>query len=85
LAGQGRRNLAAVDATTGLATPWNPNVFEGEVKTLATGGSVIYAGGSFEQVGVVGQAAIRFNVAAFDLGTGLVTTWSPLHVASSAT
>jgi hypothetical protein len=77
LRGEARRNVGAVDATTGVATPWNPNIFEGEVKALAVSGSVVYVGGSFEQVGLVGQEAIRFNVAAFDEGSGLVTPWNP--------
>jgi hypothetical protein len=77
LGGEARRNLAAVDATTGVATPWNPNIFEGEVKALAVSGSVVYVGGSFEQVGLVGQEAIRFNAAAFDESSGLVTPWNP--------
>jgi hypothetical protein len=78
LRGEGRRNLAAVDAVTGVATPWNPNIFEGEVKALAiAGGSVIYAGGSFDRVGVVGQETIRFNLAAFDLNSARATPWNP--------
>ena len=77
LRGEARRNLAAIDATTGLATPWNPNVLEGEVKALAISGSVAYVGGSFEQVGLVGQEAVRFNLAGFDVGSGLATPWNP--------
>jgi hypothetical protein len=77
LSGEARRNLAAVDAVTGLATSWNPNVFEGEVKALAATGSIVYAGGSFEQVGVVGQDTIRFNLAAFDAASGAATPWNP--------
>lgn len=77
LRGEGRRNLAAVDAVTGLATPWNPNIFDGEVKALAIAGSVVYAGGSFDQVGLVGQETVRFNLAAFDLASGLATPWNP--------
>jgi hypothetical protein len=77
LRGESRRNLAAVDAVTGLATPWNPNIFEGEINALSVAGSVVYAGGSFEQVGLVGQDAIRFNLAGFDAGSGLATAWNP--------
>jgi hypothetical protein len=77
LRGEGRRNLAAVDATTGVATPWNPNVFEGEVMALAVTGSLVYAGGSFDQVGLVGQDTIRLNLAAFDAGSGVATPWNP--------
>jgi hypothetical protein len=77
LRGEGRRNLAAVDATTGVATPWNPNVFEGEVMALAVADSIVYAGGSFDQVGLVGQDTIRLNLAAFDAGSGAATPWNP--------
>ena len=77
LRGEARRNLAAVDAVTGLAAPWNPNVFEGEVKALAVSDSVAYVGGSFEQVGLIGQEAIRLDLAAFDVVSGLATPWNP--------
>ncbi len=77
LRGEGRRNLAAVDATTGVATPWNPNVFDGEVMALAVADSIVYAGGSFDQVGLVGQDTIRLNLAAFDAGSGVSTPWNP--------
>jgi hypothetical protein len=77
LRGEGRRNVAAVDSVTGVATPWNPNIFNGEVMTLAFGGPVVYAGGSFEQVGVVGQDTVRFNLAAFETVSGIATPWDP--------
>ena len=77
LRGESRRNLAAVDTITGLASPWNPNVFEGEVNAVAISGSVAYVGGSFERVGVVGQEAIRVDLAAFDVVNGLATPWNP--------
>lgn len=77
LRGEARRNLAAVDAMTGLAAPWNPNVFEGEVKALTISGSVAYVGGSFERVGLVGQEAIRLDLAAFDAVNGAATPWNP--------
>jgi trimeric autotransporter adhesin len=77
LRGEGRRNLAAVDAVSGAATPWNPNILEGEVKALAIGGSLLYAGGSFEQVGLVGQETVRFSLAAFDVASGLAAPWNP--------
>jgi trimeric autotransporter adhesin len=77
LRGEGRRNLAAVDATTGIATPWNPNVFDGEVMALGVADSLVYAGGSFDQVGFVGQDTIRLNLAAFDAGSGVAMPWNP--------
>jgi len=77
LRGEGRRNLAAVDAGTGRATPWNPNVFNGEVMELRIAGSAVYASGSFDQVGVVGQDTVRLNLAAFDIESGAATPWNP--------
>lgn len=77
LRGEGRRNLAAVDAVTGVATPWNPDIFEGEVRALTLVGSVAYAGGSFEQVGLIGQETIRLNLAAFDVSSGAAAPWNP--------
>jgi trimeric autotransporter adhesin len=77
LRGEARQNLAAIDALTGLATSWNPNIFQGEVKALAISGSVAYVGGSFDQVGLLGNEAVRLNLAAFDLASGLLTPWNP--------
>ena len=77
LRGEARRNLAAFDAVTGLVSPWNPNVFKGEVKALAIIGSLAYVGGSFEQVGLIGQEAIRLDLASFDIVNGLATPWNP--------
>lgn len=77
LRGEARRNLAAVDVSTGLVTTWNPNIFDGEVKAVVVAGSVLYAGGSFEQVGLLGVETIRLNLAAFDTGSGLATPWNP--------
>jgi hypothetical protein len=77
LRGEGRRNLAAVDAATGVATPWNPNIFNGEVMALGISGSLVHTGGSFDQVGVVGQDAVRLNLASFESGSGVATPWNP--------
>src|SRR5207244_2405398 len=71
IGGAARNNVAALDATTGLATGWNPNA-NGQVRTLAMSGSTIYAGGSFTAVG----GATRFRTAALDATTGLATAWT---------
>jgi hypothetical protein len=70
--GQSRNAIAALDASSGLATSWNPNA-DGVPWTLAVSGSTVYAGGSFTQIG--GQP--RNHVAALDASTGLATTWNP--------
>lgn len=67
-----RSNLAAVNASTGAATSFNPNV-SATVETLALGTGTLYLGGTFTQVG--GNGRNRF--AAVSTATGLVTTLNP--------
>ena len=68
IGGQVRRSLAALDATTGLATAWNPGAsVTYQVMSLAVSGSVVYASGNFATIG--GQS--RSNLAALDATTGL--------------
>lgn len=69
---QNRSNIAALDATTGLATSWNPGT-NGTVCVLAVAGDTVYAGGYFRSVG--GRTPGR--VAAFDLTTGAALDWNP--------
>jgi hypothetical protein len=64
--------VAAIDATTGGATAWDPNVPEG-VHSLAVNGSTVYLGGGFNTVG--GQK--RHGLAAVDATTGALTSWDP--------
>jgi hypothetical protein len=80
IGGQPRNKLAAIDATTGLATSWNPNVQYPEahspsarVRALALGAGKIYAGGSFSMVG----GLARHHIAAIDATTGVPTAWNP--------
>ena len=67
--GQTRDGIAALDASTGLATAWNPdasaNGWRGSLKALAVSGSRVYAGGSFTSIG--GQP--RAHIAALDAGS----------------
>lgn len=72
IGGQYRNNLAALDATTGLPTAWNPGS-DNTVWTLAVNASTVYAGGSFDVIG--GQS--RRHLAALDATTGLATAWNP--------
>ncbi|HVP15659.1 MAG TPA: hypothetical protein VMS88_08945, partial [Terriglobales bacterium] len=71
IGGQTRNHIAALDATTGAATDWNPNANDA-VDALALSGSTVYAGGYFTSVG--GQ--VRLGVAALDATTGAATAWS---------
>ena len=72
IGGQARYNLAAVDATTGVATAWNPAI-NGDVYSMVATGSTVYVGGEFSQIG--GQ--VRICLAALDATTGLATAWAP--------
>jgi len=72
IGGQSRFSIAALDATTGAATDWNPFP-NGSVFALAVSGSTIYAGGNFISIG----GPRRSNIAALDATTGLATAWDP--------
>jgi trimeric autotransporter adhesin len=67
-----RNRLAAVDATTGAATAWNPNA-NGPVLSLAVLGATVYAGGAFASLG--GQS--RDNLAALNAADGTLRSWDP--------
>jgi len=67
-----RNRLAAIDATTGTATSWDPNA-NGTVSAIAVQGNEVYAGGTFTLINVV----TRNRIAAIDLTTGRPTSWNP--------
>lgn len=73
IGGQARNRLAAIDATTGNATSWNPAPNTGTVFTLALAGSTLYVGGGFTSI--AGQT--RNRAAAFDITTGNLLSWDP--------
>ena len=60
-----RNNLAAVDARTGALTAWDPNA-TGAVSSLTASGSLVYAGGSFTNLG----ATPRTLLGALDITPG---------------
>jgi hypothetical protein len=72
IGGQARNYIAALDASTGSATGWNPNA-ENYVLALAVSGTTVYAGGGFTSIG--GQT--RNKIAALDASTGSATGWNP--------
>jgi hypothetical protein len=75
LGGAARRNLAAIDASTGAMTGWIADTDQ-QVLGLADGADgTVYAGGSFMKAGADGAA--RRNLAALDPGTGNATSWNP--------
>ena len=75
---QARSNAAAVDATNGDDTGWNPDP-DAAVNTIAVNGSTVYLGGSFANVtaasgtGTTAQA----NIAAVNATTGDDSAWNP--------
>ncbi len=75
IGGQDRNQIAALDATTGATTAWNPNAIGGTraVHALAVSGSTVYAGGAFTSIG--GQA--RRGIAALDATSGGAIGWNP--------
>jgi trimeric autotransporter adhesin len=78
IGGQNRSGIAALNASSGLATTWNPNASGGTslgspVVALAVSGSTVYAGGWFTTIG--GQS--RTGIAALSAGSGLATAWNP--------
>ena len=61
---------ATIDATTGVATAWDPNAND-YVYALAVSGGTVYAGGYFTSIG--GQP--RNYIAALDAASGAATDW----------
>lgn len=68
-----RRNLAALEMTTGTATSWNPGTGDGEVFDLAVQGRTVFVGGNF----LTAAGVSRFNLAAIDRDSGFATEWAP--------
>lgn len=80
MGGEPRHDLAAIDATTGLATQWNPTLGPGvggdysDVLALQLQDNTLYAGGFFGSV----NGVTRNYLAAIDATTGaLVPDWAP--------
>lgn len=70
LGGQARNNIAAIDASTGLAGAWNPNADAG-VDSIVLTASTAYIGGTFKHVG----GLARGLGAQVDLATGAPTAF----------
>ena len=68
-----RRNLAAVDATTGIARDWDPDA-DSAVTALTVAGDTVFAGGAF---GMVNRTTPRLRLAAFDALSGTARPWDP--------
>jgi trimeric autotransporter adhesin len=72
MGGERRKNIAAIDTASGLATAWNPGT-DKVVWALALSGSRLYVGGSFARLG--GRARSRLGAVDVDRGTTL--PWNP--------
>ena len=73
-----RNRIAAIDATTGDPTSWDPNA-GGNVATITVSGSTVYVGGAFTTIGVDN----RNRIAAIDAVSGSATAWNPAASISS--
>ena len=70
-----RNRIAAIDASTGAATSWNPGA-NSTVYTVAVNGSTVYAGGVFTALGSSGTTT-RNCIGAIDATSGAATSWNP--------
>jgi len=64
IGGQPRNNVAALDATSGDATTWNPDAGS-DIEALAVSGSTVYVGGYFGSIGVQARYNNFFGLACF--------------------
>ena len=72
IGGQARDGIAALDATTGAATSWNPGA-NSDVRDLRVAGGTVYVAGDFWSIG----GETRLGLAAIDPVTGAATSWDP--------
>ncbi len=75
IGGADRNRIAALDASSGAATSWDPDA-SGNVQVLAVSGNTVYAGGNFNGVNSIGGAD-RNRIAALDASSGAATSWDP--------
>jgi len=71
-----RSAIAALDASTGAATSWDPSAAGPafvEVAAIAVSKGTVYVGGDFTEIG--GQP--RNHIAALDPASGAATSWDP--------
>ena len=77
IGGRSINNLAKIDTGSGLAYTWDAKLYNSPATsvpyTLSSDGGTIFAGGSFNGVGLT----TRNGLGAIDLATGRVTSWNP--------
>jgi hypothetical protein len=74
-----RNHIAALDATSGAPTAWDPNAND-RVRSLAVSGSTVYAGGSFTSFGstpVSRNYIAAVNADPSSENFGKPTAWDP--------
>ena len=74
IGGQTRNKIAALNASDGTATSWDPDpTASANVLSLAISGSTIYAGGNFSSM----HGVPRKNIAGINAGDGTPTSFDP--------
>ena len=78
--GQARRNLCALNATTGAVLPWNPILgpswgSSSEIKSLALHGGDLYVAGTFQETV---QGLPRRFLMVVDVASGAILPWDPM-------
>jgi hypothetical protein len=70
-----RLNLVSADASSGAVSAWNPGLDSGSsnVEALAIENNRLYVGGYFDTI----QHLVRHGIAAFDIQSGNLDSWSP--------
>ena len=68
-----RDYLASVDATTGVATSWNPEP-NSNIKAMELSGSTLYVAG---ELTAINGSTPRDDVAAIETSSGTATSWNP--------
>jgi hypothetical protein len=73
IGGQARSGIAAINSSTGDATPWNVGLTSSEVTSIAFDGGDLLIVGDFDSVG----SQPRHGVALVDLSSGAPTAFNP--------
>ena len=73
-----RTGICAVDTTTGTATSFNADTNNRTVFSIVLSGNTLYAGGLFQVVNAMTSLQPRTGLAAFDITTGLATSFAPV-------
>ena len=73
-----RNKVAAFDANTGLATPWDPDLdINGEINAITVADSLVFLGGYFNSINTARGTISRKGLAAVDTSTGVASSWDP--------